>query len=103
MPIAVVRKTRSGAPGGCRNCHVERAASTRFLLPGIIRLVPTSWLWSQAHASVRTRFTLPSVPGMGEVYRARDTKPGRDVVLKVVAENFTRDPSVRRDSTVRHR
>ena len=41
---------------------------------------------------VRADYGTPGPRGNGEVYRARDTKLKRDVAIKILPEEFSRDP-----------
>jgi eukaryotic-like serine/threonine-protein kinase len=62
------------------------AAVASALLQSPFRLQPGTVL---GHYHVEA---LVGAGGMGEVYRARDTKLSRDVALKVLPESLTRDP-----------
>ena len=52
---------------------------------------PTS-SWSGRRLGVYQLQALLGAGGMGEVYRARDTKLGRDVAIKILPAEFTADP-----------
>jgi len=71
-------ETRPTAPGGTVHRRAQLALPAEEMTPGT-KLGPYEIL-SQIGAG-----------GMGEVYRARDPKLGRDVAIKVLAEAFARD------------
>jgi serine/threonine protein kinase len=51
---------------------------------------PRSWIGRRVQSY--EVLSLLGAGGMGEVYRAKDTKLGREVALKVLSEEFARDP-----------
>ena len=48
--------------------------------------------WIGRTLGVYQILSLLAAGGMGEVYRARDSRLGRDVAIKVLSESFARDP-----------
>jgi Tol biopolymer transport system component len=74
-----------------RDAFLERACGgDEALLDEVKSLLGNSWIGRRVQSY--EVLSLLGAGGMGEVYRAKDTKLGRDVALKVLSEEFARDP-----------
>ena len=74
-------RMRATPPASCRS---RRSRSRRDVNPGT--------MLTGRRIGVYQIQTLLGAGGMGEVYRARDTKLGRDVAFKILPRAFTADP-----------
>jgi hypothetical protein len=54
-------------------------------------IIPREWSSLLARIGVYQIEVRPGADGMGEVYRARDTKLGRDVAIKILSSDFADD------------
>jgi serine/threonine protein kinase/Tol biopolymer transport system component len=73
-------------------------ASERFLeTPAVVvNAAPATGVWMIGRRLGSYTLTAPlGAGGMGEVYRARDSKLGRDVAVKILPPHFTDDPERR--------
>jgi serine/threonine protein kinase len=75
----------------------QRASSEGFLAEPAVAVAaqmtnPSGSMLTGRRIGVYEVQTLLGAGGMGEVYRARDTKLGRDVAIKILPSMFTADP-----------
>ena len=78
---------------GATDPWIERPAAA-LAAPMLDNSASPSWLTGR-QIGPYTIVSLLDSGGMGEVYRARDTKLGRDVAIKILPPEFTADPDRR--------
>ena len=90
MPQEAVRasnkRVRSNNTAPLSRSNLLRAVASPHIIPETLALAPGTRLGAYQVLA------LIGAGGMGEVYRAKDTKLGREVAVKVLPEAFALDP-----------